>query len=179
MNKAIFFDRDGVVNYRIVGEYVRDYSEFKLIPDFIPFFKVIKQNGFLAIMISNQQGIGKGLMNENELAEVHKTMQKELLNKTGYQFDDIYFSADLAESNSYRRKPNPGMIIEAIDKWNIDILNSWMIGDKQSDVIAGKSAGVRTVLLHFDIKKRIPEADYFFKNLIETLNLFKSIRIID
>jgi D-glycero-D-manno-heptose 1,7-bisphosphate phosphatase len=148
--RAIFFDRDGVVNYRIVGAYVKTKHEFNFIPDFIPFFSMIKNLGYLAIIITNQQGIGKGLMDLAELEVVHTAMQTELLSLTNNSFDDIFFCSDLAETNSLRRKPNPGMLFDAIEKWDIEIENSWLIGDSKSDIEAGIKAKVKTILLQPD-----------------------------
>jgi D-glycero-D-manno-heptose 1,7-bisphosphate phosphatase len=165
MEKAVFFDRDGTVNIRIAGDYIKRKEEFKFIPDFIPFFKFIKEKGFLAVLVTNQQGIGKGKMTIQELNEVHEFMQNEMIKACGFCFDDIDFCQDLASTNSFRRKPNPGMILEAEEKWNIDPKLSWMIGDKPQDVIAGKRAGTKTLLLGFYNKSKVPEADYIKFNL--------------
>lgn len=147
MNKAIFFDRDGIVNHRLIDDYVKSVSEFVLLDDFIALFKQIKELGYLAILITNQQGIGKGLMNINDLKEIHDFMQNQIFANTGYHFDDIYYCSDLAASNSFRRKPNPGMILEAIEKWNINPEKSWFIGDSKSDAKAGNAANVNTILI--------------------------------
>lgn len=169
--KAIFFDRDGVVNYRIVDRYVQKPEQFKFINDFISFFKSMKDKGYLAILITNQQGIGKGLMTEQELAEVHNFMQNELMSITGYCFDDIYYCTDLASTGSYRRKPNPGMLLEAVEKWNIDKNESVMIGDRRSDAGAGKNAGVKTVLIGISAILSQYEADIIAANLFEVEGL--------
>lgn len=155
MRKCIFFDRDGVINKRLIGDYVKNIEDFELIHSFVEFFKSIKNTNSLKIVITNQQGIGKSLMTESDLNNIHNFMQKQLLELAGHNFDDIYFCPDLAKKNSPRRKPNPGMILEAIKKWNIDPKNSWMIGDSITDVIAGKKVGVKTVL----ISKNTPETD--------------------
>jgi D-glycero-D-manno-heptose 1,7-bisphosphate phosphatase len=167
MNKAIFFDRDGVVNYRIVGEYITSPENFVFMPDFLYFFQEIKKAGYLAIITSNQQGIGKGLMAEEQLDKVHKYMQEKLKELTGFPFDDIFVCTELASANSHRRKPNPGMIEEAVEKWNIDIEQSWMIGDRASDVIAGKRGGLKTILLRCFSIDEVPEADFVIRNLYE------------
>lgn len=169
-SKAIFFDRDGVVNFRIVKEYIKAPKDFKFLPDFIRFFTKIKSEEYLTILITNQQGIGKGLMSVEELESVHNYMQIELKELTGQNFDDIYYSTELAGTNSYRRKPNPGMLIEAKEKWDIDMENSWMIGDRNSDVTAGKRAGLKTILLKSVKNGDYPDADYVFRNLDEVFN---------
>jgi D-glycero-D-manno-heptose 1,7-bisphosphate phosphatase len=145
--KAVFFDRDGIVNLRPVGDYIKDIHEFHFLPDFLELFKKVKSNDYLTILISNQQGVGKGQMSEDDLALLTEFMQNELLIHTGIKFDDIYYCTALAEENSPRRKPEPGMLLEAIEEWNINPAESWMIGDSESDIIAGKRAGVRTIFV--------------------------------
>ncbi len=170
--KAIFFDRDGVVNYRMVKDYVKRTEEFNFIPDFFSFFLEAKRNGYYAFLITNQQGIGKGVMTEDDLALVHGLMQMTLQEKTGFCFDEIYYCTDLAEMKSLRRKPNPGMLLEAISKWNIDVERSWMIGDRRSDILAGTRAGVRTLLIGCENYDLCKEADFKFLNLIDALEFF-------
>lgn len=145
--KAVFFDRDGVVNFRPVEGYITSPSEFSFIPDFLRFFVKVKKLGFLCILISNQQGVGKGLMSETDLKQVDDFMQSQLLSNTGFMFDETYYCTDLRSANSPRRKPEPGMLLDAINKWNISPVDSWMFGDSETDIIAGNSAGTHTVLL--------------------------------
>jgi len=145
--RAVFFDRDGIINYRPVSDYVKHVEEFHFIPDFFDFFIKVKNLGYLAIIISNQQGIGKGLMSESDLHKIHSFMQKKVKEVTGHMFDDIYFCPELESVGSPHRKPNPGMILEAVEKWNIDIQDSWMIGDSINDIKAGINAGVKTIFI--------------------------------
>lgn len=173
MTKAIFFDRDGIVNFRIVGEYVTSSQQFKFMPDFFEFFKLIKEAGYLAILITNQQGIGKKIMSTQDLFSIHDYMQSEIKTVTGFEFDDIYYCPDLEISKSSRRKPAPGMILEAIEKWDINKYQSWMIGDRRSDILAGQRAGVSTALIGSLTKKDIPEADFDFRNFKEFSEFFK------
>ena len=164
MQKAIFFDRDGVVNRRLVGDYIKKLEDFDILNDCVEIIKKIKDLGFLAILITNQQGIGKGMMNESELEIIHDFMQNELSNRINYQFDDIFFCGDLAGSNSLRRKPNPGMLLEAIEKWGINPNESYFIGDSRSDAKAGRAAGTKTILVgDFSLE----DADYIFSDLSE------------
>jgi D-glycero-D-manno-heptose 1,7-bisphosphate phosphatase len=169
--KTIFFDRDGIVNIRIVKDYIRTPEQFHFLNDFLEFFIEIKKRGYLAILVTNQQGIGKKLMTEVELEDVHTYMQSTLLNLACYCFDDIHYAPELAETGSWRRKPNPGMLLEAIKKWNIDIENSWMVGDRRSDVIAGKAANLKTILIGKKTKDEVPQADFILDNLIEAIRL--------
>lgn len=147
MNKCFFFDRDGIVNKRKVDGYIKTYDEFEFLPHFLELFERINELGYLKIIVTNQQGIGKGLMTEKELSAVHNMMQYNLYRKFGFSFDDIYFSPDLAESGSKTRKPEPGMLNDAIVKWEIDRERSYFLGDSESDAEAGKRAGIKTILI--------------------------------
>lgn len=169
-NKAIFFDRDGIVNYRIVGEYINLEENFRFTPDFLEIFPKIKQLGYIAILVSNQKGVGKGLMSETELAQIHNFMMQKLIELTGESFDDVFYCTDVFPENSWRLKPNPGMLLEAIDKWNIDPQMSWMVGDSEKDILAGKNAGVRTVLIGISENNQV-EPDYHFPSLLDFIDL--------
>ncbi len=173
---AIFFDRDGVVNVRLIDKYVLNISQFEFISGFFSLFEQIKKLGFLAILITNQQGIGKGLMTEQALDSIHNYMQSELILNTGFCFDDIFFCSELKETNSFRRKPNPGMIIEAIEKYNINVTKSYFIGDSYSDIIAGNSTGLTTIYLNDNICNF---ANYNFNNINEISNFFNNTEIIN
>ena len=157
LKKAFFFDRDGIVNQRIIDGYVLTTDDFVFIPDIFPLFRMVKEAGFLAILVTNQQGIGKGQMTEGDLAVIHAMMQEGLRRETGYEFDDIYFAGERDMSSrsgccgdimaQSRRKPSPAMLLEAHERWGIDFDQSWMIGDSLSDAEAGKTAGARTILV--------------------------------
>lgn len=147
MNKCFFFDRDGIVNKRKFGGYIKEYNEFEFIPEFLEIFKKVDELGFLKIIITNQQGIGKGLMKKEELSIVHNQMQFNLYKQFGFSFDDIFYCPDLANSGSQTRKPEPGMILEAIEKWDIDKEKSFFLGDSESDSLAGERAGTKTILI--------------------------------
>ncbi len=142
-HRAIFFDRDGIVNKRIIGDYVKRWEEFVFLPDIFTVLPRVHELGFRAIIITNQRGIGRNLMAEEALADIHTRMQKELLDKTGHRFDALYHCPD-NDNASPCRKPNPGMIVQASAEHDIDLAESWMIGDSESDISAGRSAGCRT-----------------------------------
>ena len=165
--KAIFLDRDGVVNQRIVGDYIKYVDEFIFKDDFLDIYDYISDKDLITLLATNQQGIGKGLMNEEMLSKVHDHMQTELQKRFNKNFDKIYFCPDLAKFNSYCRKPNPGMIIQGLEEFNIQPSEAIMVGDSISDVIAGKSAGLTTYLIGDYKKEKIPEADFIFKDLYE------------
>lgn len=170
MNKCFFFDRDGIINLKLENDYVKTIEEFVFIDDIFQILKQIKDEGYMIIIVTNQQGVGKGLMSENELNKIHNYMQNEIIKRVGFGFDAIYYCTDLAEINSYRRKPNPGMLVEAIDKFNINAEKSYIIGDSESDIIAGKKVGLKTIYIGSNQKIK---ADYLFDNHLEMLNNFK------
>ncbi|MDT3739236.1 MAG: HAD family hydrolase [Candidatus Kapabacteria bacterium] len=172
-NKAVFFDRDGIINRRIVGEYVAEPDEFILNPEIPEILKYLKKQSFLIILITNQQGVDKGIMSLSELEIVHNFMQKLLQEKSGVIFDEIYYCTDLADTNSFYRKPNPGMLLDAIKKWDIDPSKSIMIGDSDSDVIAGKKAGTATILVNNEQSNA--NADFHIDNLSVLKSLLTQI----
>lgn len=145
--KAFFFDRDGVVNKRIIDGYVLTKEEFVLLPAIIPILRFVKKAGYLAILVTNQQGVGKGLMSADDLAEIHRHMQETLRASCGYAFDDIYQATELDDGFAMRRKPSPAMLLEAQAKWGLHLERSWMLGDSLSDAQAGRAAGTRAILI--------------------------------
>ena len=145
--RAFFFDRDGIVNTRIMCGYVTCVEEFSFLPDFFEVFRRIKEAQSLAVLITNQQGVGKGMMSEQALHAVHGHMQEELRNATGFAFDDIFYCPDLASVENSCRKPSPKMILDAVKRYDIDTSQSWMIGDTLSDAQAARAAGVRSILI--------------------------------
>lgn len=165
-HKACFFDRDGIVNTRIMCGYVTGVDEFEFLPDFFDVFRRIKDAGYLAILVTNQQGVGKGIMTEDDLASIHSYMQQELQRNTGYAFDDIYACTALASVANSCRKPSPAMLLEAIQTWSIDPTRSWMIGDTLTDAQAAQSAGVSAILI----------GNFAHPSELPTQNVFSSLR---
>ncbi len=174
-NKAIFFDRDGVINYRPVGDYVKSPDEFSFCPDLFKFLKFIKEKNYLAIIITNQQGVSKGLMTNEQLSKVHNYMQSELNQKISFNFDDIYSCTDLATNKSSKRKPNPTMILEAIEKYNIDKNQSWIIGDSITDIMAGEKAEIGTIFLGNSLQNPFINPNFKFTNLYQIIENFSKI----
>ncbi len=142
--RAIFLDRDGVVNRRIVGDYVRDWSTFEFLSDIFSVLPEIRESGYTAVLVTNQRGVARGLMTEEDLAAIHERMQNELASATGHRFDAIYYCPHDSSTGCDCRKPLPGMIVRAALEHDIDIPASWMIGDSESDIEAGAAAGCRT-----------------------------------
>lgn len=144
---ALFLDRDGVINRRLVGGYIRSPQEFELLDDVLPIMRAARHRGMMLVLITNQQGVGKGLMTDADLSAVHDSMQAILGERLGFGLDAIYVCTELASANSPRRKPAPGMLLEAIAELDIDAAASWFLGDSVTDAMAGRAAGVPTILV--------------------------------
>ena len=153
--KAIFLDRDGTIN-KYLG-FLRDINEFELLPGVVEAVKKINASGYLAIVVTNQPVIARGEISVFELREIHNKMET-LLGEGGAYLDGVYycphhphrgFEGEIAELkvDCDCRKPKPGMLLKAAKDFNIDISQSWMIGDSENDVAAGKAAGCRAILI--------------------------------
>jgi D-glycero-D-manno-heptose 1,7-bisphosphate phosphatase len=140
--RAVFFDRDGTLMEEV--EYCGDPAKVRLIPGVPEALDKLKSAGFLAIIITNQSGIGRGLFTEAQ----YNAVQQELLRQIGAsRIDASYFCADVPGVPSLRRKPEPGMVLEAAADFQIDLGASFMVGDKAIDIECGRRAGTRTVLV--------------------------------
>ena len=136
---TLFLDRDGVINYKIENDYVKSVNEFEFIPEFIHVIKDLSLLFNRIIIITNQQGIGKGLMSISDLNEIHEHMLNTINDNNG-KIDKIYFCPHLASENCFCRKPSPGMIQKAFQDYpDINRSKSYFIGDSDSDMKAGKS----------------------------------------
>jgi D-glycero-D-manno-heptose 1,7-bisphosphate phosphatase len=144
---AVFFDRDGVVNRRRIDDYVKEWTEFEFLPEVFSVLPRVHDAGYLAVLVTNQRGIARGLMTLETLEEIHTTMQRELRKWGSGGFDAIYFCPHGRDAGCACRKPLPGMLLQAAREHRIDLAASWMIGDSESDIEAGRAAGCRTILI--------------------------------
>lgn len=139
---AFFFDRDGVVNRSPGKGYVLCKEDFFFNEGVIDLLAFLKQKGFLLIVVTSQQGVGKGLMSQADLDAIHESMQEQLANHQA-AFDAIYSCTCLASDPSCKcRKPSEEMITKATEKFEIDLSRSWLIGDHDRDIQMAINAGV-------------------------------------
>jgi len=140
LKKAVFLDRD---NTLIEDEgYIHEPEKVKLLPGVGEGLKLLKEKGFLLIVVSNQSGIGRGYYKEEDFHAVNRKLQ-ELLKPYGVQIDDFFFCPHKPEENCSCRKPKPGMVLEAEKKWKIDLKESYVIGDKDIDVLLAINSGCK------------------------------------
>ncbi len=172
---TLFLDRDGVVNVRPVNDYVKTVSEFIFIEGVPETIKQLNKIFKYTFIVTNQGGIEKGLMTEQNLKQIHGYMTDELKKKTAY-VDDIYFCPFRAEKKHFLRKPNVGMALKAKRKFSdIDFKKSVMVGDALSDMLFGKRLGMITVFIAPDLKevRQQPHLiDYHFKSLFDFGRMF-------
>lgn len=153
--KAVFLDRDGTIN-KYVG-FLTNIDDFELLPGAAEAIRNINRSGYLAIIVTNQPVIARGEVTEEQLLEIHHKMET-LLGREGAYLDDIFVCPHhpdkgfAGERPKYKidcgcRKPKPGMLLEAAQKYNIDLSQSFMVGDSESDMEAGVSAGCRVAFL--------------------------------
>jgi D-glycero-D-manno-heptose 1,7-bisphosphate phosphatase len=144
MTKATFLDRDGVINQKApAGQYVTRWEDFHFLPGAIDAIAQFNHAGFLVIVVTNQRCVAKGLLSENELNILHKRMTDHL-SHAGARIDAIHYCPHELEPPCSCRKPAPGMLLAAARAQNLDLAASWMIGDSDIDIQAGKNAGCRT-----------------------------------
>ena len=142
---TLFLDRDGVVNVKLEARYVRNSNEFEFMQGALVAISKLSKLFKRILIVTNQQGIGKGIMTEDDLNFLHSFMNSEI-GKLNGKIDKIYFCPHLDTENCNCRKPNPGMINKAIaDFPEIDLQNSYLIGDSDSDIEAGNRMKLNTV----------------------------------
>lgn len=148
MNKAIFLDRDGVINKEI--GYVFRVEDFFLTDDIIPSLKKLQDAGFILIVITNQSGIAKELYTLDDVEAVHKHMLS-LMTENGIMISEIYYCTHHPDVEPcICRKPDSGMLEKAIARFNIDVSKSFLIGDKERDIQAAEKAGVKGIQIESD-----------------------------
>ena len=174
-NKAIFLDRDGTIN--IDTGYTHKIEDLMIIPKVVEGLKLLQSLGSKLIIITGQSGIGRGYYTEEDyhvfMDEMYSRLRKE-----GINFDGEYFCPHHPEKgigkykiNCNCRKPKTGMLKQASNELNVDLSQSWMIGDKLSDIQAGNSAGCRTIyVLTGEYKESVEGAEFEAANLLEAAN---------
>ena len=148
-NKAVFLDRDGVLNKEL-GDYVSRLEDFKVLDNFSA-LKTLQDKGYMLIVATNQGGLCKGWYTEETLAQMHSHL-KQVYQENGVIFTDIFYCPHHPDftGDCDCRKPKPGMLLRGIEKYNLDPSQSYFIGDRERDMEAGRAAGVTGILIESD-----------------------------
>ena len=142
-NRAIFLDRDGVLN-KDRSDYVKNIGELEIFPYVGKCIRQINKQGFLVIVITNQSAIGRKLITHNDVKNIHKFIQN-FLEKSNAKIDAFYYCPHHPIDNCDCRKPKSGLLIKASHDFSIDLKNSWMIGDHDRDIESGLNAGCKSI----------------------------------
>ncbi|HTQ58901.1 MAG TPA: HAD family hydrolase [Candidatus Solibacter sp.] len=178
MKKAVFLDRDGLINRKAPdGQYVTRWEDFHVLPGVIESIAELNRVGLLVVVVTNQRCIAKGLMTEMDLQELHRQMSKHFAER-GATFNAIYYCPHDLEPPCLCRKPAPGMLLDAARSHGLNLAACWMIGDSDSDIQAGRNAGCRTIRVSAEQEARhessngsLPDADILVGSLPEALEL--------
>jgi len=188
MKRAIFIDRDGTISEEV--GYINHVSRFRLFPYAARAVKRIHENGYLAIVITNQAGVARGYFSEEMVKTIHARMTDEL-ERDGAQLDAIYYCAHhpTVGEPPYRlacdcRKPEPGLIRRAASDFQIDLGGSWMIGDRYSDIELAANAGLKSALVlsgygrgewEYQQSNWDLQPDIVAEDLLEAVNLIANV----
>lgn len=172
---VVFLDRDGVINQQKDKEYCNSVDMFEFILGSPQAIKKLNDNGILVIVVTNQGGIEKGYMTEEDFLEIDSYMVAQL-KKFGAKVEETYYCSSL---NSFNRKPNPGMLLGAIKDYNLQKYKKYMVGDKATDMEAGNRALCETILVKTGsgakeekkLKKIIQTPNHIVNNLKDAVNL--------
>jgi histidinol-phosphate phosphatase family protein len=145
--KAAFLDRDGTIARD--GPYCSRVQDFELLPHVPQAIKLLNEHGFKVVVVTNQSGVARGYFTEETLRQIHQHMEEELA-KYGAGIDAIYYCPHHPDDGCDCRKPKPKLILQAAEELGINLAFSYMVGDMMQDVIAGKTAGCKTVFLNPD-----------------------------
>ena len=168
---TLFLDRDGVINVRLIDDYVKNINEFEFLPGVLDAFKIFTEKFGRIIIVTNQQGVGKCLMTLQDVDTVHQFMTKEIEAQKG-RIDAIYVCPQLKSDPDNFRKPSPRMAYMAQHDFpEIDFDKSIMIGDSNSDIEFGKNAGMYTLLIGDEPVKCKPDSK--FESLLRFANILK------
>lgn len=162
--KTVFIDRDGVINRRLVGDWVKTWEEFEMLDGVPEAMGKLKRAGYRCILITNQRGISLNLFDFDQLAEIHQKMNEMMMKEGGGRIDDIFICPHDRHHECNCRKPQPGLFFQAAEKYSdINISETVMFGDKDTDQQAAESAGCGEFFLIDDEHSLLQRVDEFLK----------------
>lgn len=163
---TLFLDRDGVINKRLENDYVKTIDEFEFLPGVLEALSMLKNKFYRIVVVTNQQGIGKGLYSIEDLNKIHSYMLSEV-EKNGGKIDKVYFSPYLKQENHPSRKPEIGMALKAREDFPlINFHNSIMLGDTQGDMDFAQKAGMKAIQIG-ENEGQLEGVDARFKSVLD------------
>ncbi|MCK9559055.1 MAG: HAD-IIIA family hydrolase [Candidatus Marinimicrobia bacterium] len=179
MNRAVFLDRDGTLNYDS-REYIRNLTEFRLFPTTVAALKKIQALGYKLIIITNQACVAKGLTTVAAVEEIHQFL-KNTLKEKGVKLAAIYYCPHHPDDDCDCRKPKIGNVLRASREHEIDLSSSFFIGDSKRDVETGKTAGCRTILVRTGVRLNSQEEirQWSVQPDFVTANLMAAVEFIE
>lgn len=167
--KAVFLDRDGTIIFDPEDERVDKVEKIKLFPDSLEALRTLSTLDYSIFIITNQAGISEGRIDEEGFWKIHNVVL-EKLSPSGVEVVKTYVCPHGPSDGCDCRKPKPKMLLQAAEEFGIDLANSWMIGDRESDIMAGKNAGTKTILVKTaNVPVESPEATYTAPNLLDAV----------
>jgi len=174
MKKIIFLDRDGTIIFDPEDERVDREDKIKLFLDSIEALKYLADNNFSVVLITNQAGVAEGRINLQDFDRINNKVL-EMLAPSGIKILKTYVCPHSPEDKCECRKPKPTMILEAAKEFGIDLAKSYMVGDRESDILAGINAGIKTVLVKTANKPvKVKEATYTTLTLLDAVKYISS-----
>ena len=170
LRPAVFFDRDGVINVSPGAGYVLRWEDFHFSPGIITALALCRSRGYATILVTSQQGVGKGLMSQSTLDDMHARMQSELVQHDA-AFDGIYACTHLSGTCACR-KPSPEMILRAQNEHGLDLTRSWLVGDHDRDIQMAINAGVPHTIRVLSHHEPQVTAEFTLENTAPLLALF-------
>ena len=172
MNRAIFLDRDGVINNIVLVKGLptspSKLEEFKILPKVRESISILKKLNFYCFLVTNQPDVSRGKIKKETVIKMNEYVKKEL------NLNDVFVCFHDDKDNCECRKPKPGLILDATKKWNIDLEKSYMIGDRWKDIDAVTSSGCKTILIDNNYKESIKSEPNYISD-----NLFNAVKIIE
>ncbi len=157
MQKAVFLDRDGVLN-RELGDYVRCLNDFELLPNVFEALRVIQSRGYLLVIVSNQSGISQGFYSESTLEVIHQYLLKSLIDEGIFVSELYYCRHHPSVEQCLCRKPKSLLVEKALARFDIDAAVSFFVGDRQRDIDCAERVGVKGILIdsNSDLRSVLP-----------------------
>lgn len=177
--KAVFLDRDGTINVGVPKyERVDSINKVSLLPNTIEGLKLLANLDYIYFFISNQAGIAEGLISQDEFEAINSEVLRKIA-PSGIQIKETYVCPHTEDGTCNCRKPKPGLLLQAAEKYNVDLSSSWMVGDRLTDIQTGINAGTRTILVQTGAAMDAPDATFVATDMLEAAKFIARYENVD